>query len=101
MDEPFFFEHEMGDARDNLARGFARLLGATAGEAVAQGETRVEIAAGPGKTIVLEVEDLAPRRFGPVALPVTRVRVTFSGYTPGEAETFRADFTRAFQRGGG
>ena len=101
MDAPFFFEHEMGDARDNLARGFARLLGPAAGAAVAAGETRVEVAAGSGKKIVLEVADMPPRPFGPVALPVTRVCVTLSGYGAGEAETFRADFDRAFQRGGG
>lgn len=92
----------MGDARESLARGFARLLGTEAGAAVARGETRVAIAREGGKTIVLEVEDLAPRRMGGLlTLPVTRVRVTLSGYTPAEAETFKADFHRTFQRGGG
>lgn len=43
MNEPFSFEHEMGDARESLARGFARLLGTEAGAAVARGETRVAI----------------------------------------------------------
>ncbi len=91
----------MGDTRDGLARGFARLLGPAVGAAVAAGETRVEIAAGAGKTIALEIEERAPRRIASVALPVTRVRMTLSGYAPAEAETFRADFTRVFQRGGG
>lgn len=92
----------MGDARESLARGFARLLGTEAGAAVARGETRVEVVREGGKTIVLEVEDLAPRRMGGLLmLPVTRVRVTLSGYTPAEAETFKADFHRTFQRGGG
>ena len=101
MGEPFFFEHDMGDTRDNIARGFAHLLGGAAGEAVAAGETRVEIPAGSGKTIMLEVADMAPRPFGPIPLPVTRVRVTLLGYGAAEAESFRTDFHRAFQRGGG
>lgn len=101
MNESLSFEYEMGDARESLARGFARLLGAEAGAAVAHGETRVAIAREGGKMIVIEVEDLPPRRLGSIVLPAARVRVTLSGYTPAEAETFKADFHRTFQRGGG
>lgn len=102
MPESIFFEHEMWEARESLARGFARLLGPAAGTGVAGGETRIAVAREGGKTIVLEVEDLPPRRMGGLlTLPVTRVRVRLSEYTPAEAEAFMADFHRTFQRGGG
>jgi hypothetical protein len=99
MGEPYRFEKEMSETRESLARGLKRLLGAK-GEGVAGGQTRLEIAEG-GKRLVLEIVDLPPRKFGPVALPALKVTVTLSGYAPAEAEAFRRDFERAFQRGGG
>jgi hypothetical protein len=82
-----------------LARGLVRLLGPI-GEGIARGETRLEIVEGD-KRLVLEIADFPARKFGPVALPVVRVKATLSGYAPAEAEAFKRDFERAFQRGGG
>jgi hypothetical protein len=98
MPAPFRFTKEMSETRANLARGLARLLGREG--AAADGQARLEIAEGT-KRLVLEIEDLPPRKFGPVDLPVLKVTATLTGYAPGEAEAFRRDFERTFQRGGG
>ena len=104
MTAPFRFEKEMSETRATLARGLARLVGAKA-EGVADahdrsGRTRLEIADG-AKRLILEIADLPPRKFGPVDLPALKVTATLSGYARSEAEAFKRDFERAFQRGGG
>ena len=99
MSEPFRFVKEMAETRASLARGLVRLLGPR-GESIARGETRLEIAEG-AKRLVLEVEEMPARKFGPVELPALKVTATLVGYGPGEAEAFQRDFERAFQRGGG
>lgn len=104
MTAPFRFAKEMSETRANLARGLTRLLGregATIADALGRpGRARVEIAEG-AKRLVLEIEDLPPRKFGPIDLPVLKVTATLTGHTPDEAEAFRRDFERTFQRGGG
>jgi len=98
MTAPFRFAKEMSETRANLARGLARLLGREG--VAADSQARVEIAEG-AKRLVLEIEDLPPRKFGPIDLPVLKVTATLTGYAPDEAEAFRRDFERTFQRGGG
>ena len=99
MTEPFRFEYEMAETRESLARGLVRLLGPR-GESIARGEMQLEIADG-AKRLVLEIADLPPRKFGPVSLPRLRVAATLVGYAREDAEAFKRDFERAFQRGGG
>ena len=99
MFEPFRFAKEMAETHASLARGLVRLLGPI-GAKVAEGESRLEIAEGD-RRLILEIEDLPPRKFGPVDLPVLKVTATLVGYAPDAAESFQRDFERAFQRGGG
>lgn len=99
MSEPFRFAKEMAETRASLARGLVRLLGPI-GERVARGDSRIEIAEGD-KRLILNIEDLPSRKFGPVDLPVLKVTATLAGYARGDAESFQRDFERAFQRGGG
>jgi hypothetical protein len=100
MAEPFRFTKEMSETRATLARGLERLFGAGVADGIVRGESRLAFARGR-KRLVLTVEDLPPRKFGPVDLPVLRVTATLAGYPRAEAEAFRRDFERAFQRGGG
>ena len=99
MSEPIRFEKEMAETRESLARGLMRLLGPR-GESIARGEMQLEIGEGE-KRLVLEIADLPARKFGPVDLPALKVTATLTGYGPGEAEAFKRDFERIFQRGGG
>ncbi len=55
------------------------------------GERRLEITLGPERT----------RRIAQIAIPVTDVRLEFSGYTDAEAEAALKLFDRMFQKGGG
>ncbi|MBM3566751.1 MAG: hypothetical protein FJX42_11645 [Alphaproteobacteria bacterium] len=124
MTAPYRFEKEMSETRETFARGLARLLGpegstvadGRAGESSCEctptsvtrasndaplpGRARLEIADG-ARRIVFEIADMPPRRFGPIDLPVLKVTATLTGYAPDEAEAFRRDFERTFQRGGG
>lgn len=52
-----------------------------------------------GATIA--VDPLPPRQFGPVAIPRSRVVLTFRGLNQDERDAFLRQFDRAFQRGGG
>mgnify|MGYP001593302140 CR=1 FL=1 len=99
MTEPIRFAKEMAETRESLARGLVRLLGPR-GESIARGEMKLEIAEGT-KRLVLDVEEMPARKFGPVDLPALKVTATLSGYAPAEAESFVRAFERAFQRGGG
>jgi hypothetical protein len=99
MTEPFRFAKEMSETRESFARGLVRLFGAK-GEEIAQGAPRLEIADGD-KRLVLEIAEMPSRKFGPVDLPALHVTATLTGYTREDAEAFRRDFERAFQRGGG
>lgn len=61
---------------------------------------RVRIDEGPRQIdITLSAEE--ERRIALVALPVTRVRLSFTGYGPAEMAEALARFDRWFQRGGG
>ena len=99
MSEPFRFTKEMAETRASLARGLVRLIG-VAGDNIARGDSRLEIVDGD-KRFVLEIEELPARKFGPVELPVLQVTATLEGYAREDAEAFKRDFERAFQRGGG
>lgn len=55
------------------------------------GEKRLEITLGPERT----------RQIGRLSVPVTDVRLEFSGYTEAEAEDALKLFDRMFQKGGG
>ena len=54
-------------------------------------EKRLEITLGPERT----------RQIGRLSVPVTDVRMEFSGYTEAEAEDALKLFDRMFQKGGG
>lgn len=61
---------------------------------------RVRIEDGPRRLdITLSAEE--ERRIALVALPITRVRLSFTGYGPVEMAEAVARFDRWFQRGGG
>ena len=49
----------------------------------------------------IDLSEEGERRLGNIRIPVTHVRLTFSGFAEPEIETALEKFWRAFQKGGG
>ncbi len=97
MGEPVIVEKEMGITHAEFFRVITRAL--TGRPHVIEGN-RVRIEDGARRLdITLSAEE--ERRIALVALPVTRVRLSFAGYGPAETAEALARFDRWFQRGGG
>jgi hypothetical protein len=94
---PLTIEKEMGITHAEFFRVIRRAL---AGRPHVIEGNRVRIEDGPCRLdITLSAEE--ERRIALVALPVTRVRLAFTGYGPAETAEALAAFDRWFQRGGG
>lgn len=82
-------------------RDFLRLLP----KAFADGEIRVdgrEIRVGAdGSELRIDLSEESVRRIANLEIPLTLVRLTFSGYGAAEIEAMLARFWRTFQKGGG
>ncbi len=61
---------------------------------------RMVVEDGP-RRLEITLSETTERRIALLALPVTRVRLEFSGYTGAEVAAAVALFDRAFRRGGG
>ena len=80
---------------------FLRILpGAVPAGSVSANGSRIVVATGD-RRLVIRLSDERQRRIGFLTLPVTHVRLEFSGYSDGDAAAALARFDRAFQRGGG
>ena len=95
--EAITFEKEMGLTHAEFFRSLSRALGTSDyrvdGHAVqlTDGCRRLEITLG----------EESVRRIALMAVPVTKVRLTFSGYGPDEVAAAVTQFDRIYQRGGG
>ncbi len=97
MGKPVIVDKEMGLTHAEFFRVIRRAL---AGRAYVIEDNRVRIEEGPRRLdITLSGEE--ERRIALVAIPVTRVRLSFTGYRPAETAETLARFDRWFQRGGG
>jgi len=80
---------------------FLRLLPKAVGDADIRIDGRViRIAAGE-RRLRIDLSEESVRRLGHFRLPVTHVRLTFSGYSEAEREAALERFWRAYQKGGG
>ncbi len=61
---------------------------------------RIVVEDGP-RRLEITLSETTERRIALLALPVTRVRLEYRGYTGAEAAVAVSLFDRAFQRGGG
>ncbi len=90
-------EKEMALTDAEFFRTLPRALGTDAFEVDGN---RVRLAAG-GRTLEIVLSGESRRCLGALALPVTRVRLEYRGYTEDEAAAAMGLFDRAYQRGGG
>ena len=56
---------------------------------------------GGGRLLQIELSEESERRLGHFRIPVTHVRLTFTGYSEAEIEAALQSFWRSFQKGGG
>lgn len=54
-----------------------------------------------GRRLSIRLSQESTRRFGPIALPVTHVEVSFEGYSDMEVQQFKTRFDNCYKRGGG
>jgi hypothetical protein len=94
---PIRIVREMGATPAELLRGLPAVLAPWRFE-VRGGEVHAE--AGGGQ-LRIGFRPQGDRGLGALRLPVTRVELTFSGFTAEEASEVLARFDRQFQRGGG
>ena len=96
-DDEHVVDKEMGYTHAD----FLRLLPKAVGEADILVDGRV-IRVGDGeRRLRIDLSEEAVRRLGNFRLPVTHVRLTFSGYTEAERNAALERFWRAYQKGGG
>jgi len=90
-------EKEMGYTHEDFLRLLPR--------AVLAGDIRIDgrtIRIGDGdRHLRIDLSEESVRRLGQFALPVTQVRLTFSGYSDAERTAALERFWKAYQKGGG
>lgn len=83
-------------------RDFLRLLpGALGGLEFQVAGRRITAEAGGGRRIEITLSEESQRRVASLTLPVTQVRLTFTGFTEDAAAAALARFETAYRRGGG
>ncbi|MFQ5619495.1 MAG: hypothetical protein ACE5FR_11025 [Rhodospirillales bacterium] len=97
MAGPIVVEKEMAITHADFLRLLPRALDGR--EHTVEGN-RIVAEDGP-RRLEITLAETTERRIAQLALPVTRVRLEFSGYTEDEAARAVALFDRAFRRGGG
>ncbi len=97
-DDGFSVQIDMGlDHRE-----FFRLLPAAVEKCAWRVEDERVIIEDGGRRIDIELDESVTRSVGPtLKMPMTVVRLRFSGYRRSEAEAFLERFRRHYQRGGG
>ena len=98
MGDPLTVDKEMGITHAEFFRVIGRALD---GRPHRVEGTRVRLAEGDGRRLDITLAAEGERRIAGLALPVTRVRLAFTGYGETEAADLLARFDRWFQRGGG
>jgi len=97
MTEPITVEKEMGITHRDFLRVAERFFDGA--DYAVDGARIVQEADGRRLEITLSPE--TSRRIALIEMPVTRVRLAFTGYGEEEAAATLARFDRTFQRGGG
>lgn len=97
MSGPVTIEKEMGITHAEFFRVIGRAL---VGRPHVIKGNRVHITE-DGRSLDIALADEQERRIAMIALPITRVRLVFTGYGEAEAAEALAAFDRWFQRGGG
>ena len=96
--ETAVFDKEMGITH----RDFLRLLpGALDGLPHRVEGRRITADAGGGRRIEITFSEETRRRIAGLTMPVTHVRLTFSGFSEDTTAATLARFERAYHRGGG
>jgi len=80
---------------------FLRLLPKAVGAAEIGIDGRVIRVADGERRLRIDLSEESVRHLGHFRLPVTHVRLTFSGYSEAEREAALERFWRAYQKGGG
>ena len=97
MSRGITFEKEMAVTHREFFCALPRVLGT---EAFHIAGTRIRVDDGD-RSLEIKLSEQSERRLGAMLVPVTRVRLRFSGYGEDEAAEAVALFARHFQRCGG
>lgn len=92
------FDKEMGITHRDFLRLLPRALD---GLPYHVAERRITADAGGGRLLEITLSEESRRRVASLAMPVTHVRITLSGFSEDAATAAMARFDRAFQRAGG
>ncbi len=95
MDQPL--TREMSISHEDFFRLLPRALGDMP---FSRRGSRIEARSGK-RRVCIEAGPESRRRLGSLELPVTRVRISLSGFLPAEQAAFLARFDLAYRRGGG
>ncbi len=96
-DNEHIVDKEMGYSHAD----FLRLLPKAVGDAETRIDGRVIHVSDGDRQLRIDLSEETVRRLGHFRLPVTRVRLTFSGYSPAARDAALERFWRAYQKGGG
>lgn len=91
------FDKEMGLTHQDIFR----LLESALGSRDFRREGMRVVLEGDGKCLEITLSEESRRRAGSLELPVTKVRLRFTGYTPDEAQTALDRFDAVYRRAGG
>lgn len=98
MQDAYVVDKEMGTTHKEFFRLLPKAVGADA-EIVVDG-LDVRVSDGP-RLLRISLSEESVRRLGNFRLPVTHVRLAFSGYSDAERAAALDRFWHAFQKGGG
>jgi hypothetical protein len=93
----FLIEEDLAVTHKNFFRGIARALGSDA--FVVEGNK--VILNGEGRCLEVTYLEESERRLGGFLIPLTPIKIHFSGYSREQMDDAWALFFRRFQRGGG
>jgi hypothetical protein len=94
-------EHVVNKEMGTTHREFLRLLPKAVGDADIHVEGRVIQVNEGDRRLRIDLSEESVRRLGNFRLPVTHVRLTFSGYSDAERDAALNRFWHAYQKGGG
>lgn len=80
---------------------FFRVVPRTLGLHRVNRENNKVIMSEQNRRLVIILSNESVRRIGSLALPATKLKLQFDGYSEAQVSTFMQRFDRVFQRGGG
>lgn len=94
-------EHVVNKEMGTTHKEFLRLLPKAVGDADIHADGRVIRVSQGGRLLRIDLSEESVRRLGNFRLPVTHVRLTFTGYGDAERDAALERFWQAYQKGGG